>query len=132
MAFITNEKRQSLIKKINQSYGLKKALVLIEIVALIAFIIVTFLSLYKDWQWFEGDKLTTLGIGMMVAAAIIVVLGLISVILVFTLRSPKSVKKDMKTLESSALSGKRVYKTQTAGDVMRSRRRPEDDKKKKK
>ncbi|MCQ3908801.1 MAG: hypothetical protein MJ200_04700 [Mycoplasmoidaceae bacterium] len=47
MAFIKNTERQSLIKKINQSYALKKILLLVEIVALIGFIIVTFFSLMK-------------------------------------------------------------------------------------
>ena len=128
MAFIKETERRSLIKKINQSYGLKKFLLLIEIIALIGFIIVTFLSEMKikqgetNWAWFdESDKLTTLGIGMLVYAAIIAVLGIISVILVFTIKSPKNVIKTNKKLESSALSGKRVYKTQTAGEVMRSR-----------
>lgn len=136
MAFITNKKRQSLIKRINESYGLKKALVLIEIIALAAYIVVTFLSMYygKDnpnWEWIDNGELTTLGIGMVVAAAIIVVLGIISVILIFTIRSPKSIKKDIKTLESSALSGKKVSKNQTASEIMRARRTPEDKKKKK-
>lgn len=128
MAFIKNTERQSLIKKINQSYALKKILLLIEIIALIGFIVVTFLSeMYvkegnNKWAWFtDDDKLTSVGIGMLVYAIVIAILGITSVVLVFTIRSPKDVIKTNKKLESSALSGKRVYKTQTAGEVMRSR-----------
>lgn len=137
MAFISNEKREGLIRKINQSYGVKKAIVLIEIVALIAFIVLTFISLYKcntghdNWAWFKQASddentyvLTGLGIDMMVYAVLLGILGIISVVLVFTLKSPKTVKKDMKTLESSALSGKRIKRSESAGDIMRERRNP--------
>ena len=58
---------------------------------------------------------------MLVFAILIVALGVVCVVLVFTIKSPKNTIKLNKTLESSALSGKRVYKTQTAGEVMRSR-----------
>lgn len=133
MAFITNEKRESLIKRINASYTVKKLLMLIEIVLLITFIVLTFVSLYKTekdpeslWRWFDGDKLTGLGIGMLVYAIVIALLGGTSLVLIFTIRSPKSIKNDVKTLESSALSGKRIKKDETAGDVMRSRRNPEN------
>ncbi|XQP55070.1 MAG: hypothetical protein ACOQNV_02965 [Mycoplasmoidaceae bacterium] len=125
MAFIKNTERQSLIKKINKSYAFKKFLLLIEILALIGFIVVTFISWLQGWEWFskDGDKitLTNLGVGMLAYAIIIAILGIVSVILVFTIKSPKNVIKTNKKLESSALSGKRVYKSQTAGDVMRSR-----------
>lgn len=129
MAFIKETERKSLIKKINQSYGLKKFLLLIDIVALVAFVVMTFVSWYigskqgqQGWDWFNSDgSLTGLGLGMLIFAIIIVVLGIISVILVFTIRSPKNTIKMNKKLESSALSGKRVYKSQTAGEVMRSR-----------
>ena len=68
--------------------------------------------------------LLILGIGMTVYAVLLGILGIISVILVFTLKSPKTVKKEMKTLEGSALSGKRIKKSQSAGDIMRQRRNP--------
>lgn len=130
MAFITNEKREGLIKNVNQSYAWKKALVLLEIIFLIAFIVMAFISWNKayddpDWAWIGGDdKLTNLGIGMLVAGCIVCALGVVTVVVVFTLRSPKSIKKDIKTLESSALSGKKINKSESAGDVMRARRNP--------
>lgn len=132
MAFISNKKREGLIKNVNQSYGWKKALVLLEIILLIAFIVVAFVSWYKangnpesKWAWIGADdKLTSLGIGMLAAACIVCALGVATVVLVFTLRSPKSIKKDIKTLESSALSGKKIKKSESAGDVMRARRNP--------
>ncbi|XQP55952.1 MAG: hypothetical protein ACOQNY_00960 [Mycoplasmoidaceae bacterium] len=132
MAFITNEKREGLIKRINESYTVKKLLMSLEIVLLIAFIVLTFISIYETdrgvegWNWFEGDKLTGLGIGMLIYAIVIALLGGTSLVLIFTIRSPKSIKDDVKKLESSALSGKKIKKDETAGDVMRSRRNPEN------
>lgn len=137
MAFITNEKRESLISKVNQSYAVKKLIVLVEILALITFIVLTFVSLYNSnkngtWQWFQESlqegkdvySLTALGIGMTIYAVLLGILGIVSVVLVFTIKSPKTVKKEIKTLESSALSGKRIKKSETAGDIMRERRNP--------
>ena len=132
MAFISNEKREGLIKNVNQSYTWRKILVLVEIVLLIAFIVLVFLSWEKAhddpnsaWAWINNDnKLTTLGISMLIAACVITVLAVVTVVLIFTLRSPKSIKKDIKTLEGSALSGQRIKKNESAADVMRARRNP--------
>ncbi len=137
MAFISNVKREGLIKQVNQSYMIRKAVVLIEILALITFIVLTFISLYNSnkngtWEWFEKTieeekdtySLTGLGIGMTVYAVLLGLLGIVSVVLVFSLKSPKTVKKEIKTLEGSALSGKRIKRSQSAGDIMRQRRNP--------
>lgn len=128
MAFIKDTERANLIKQTNKSYAVKKLLLLVDIVGLVAFVIMVFLSWFMGtkqgqdgWAWFDGEKLTTLGIGMLVFAIIIAVLGIVCVVLVFTIKSPKNTIKLNKKLESSALSGKRVYKSQTAGEVMRSR-----------
>lgn len=67
---------------------------------------------------------------MLVLAAATVVLGVVCVVLVFTIRSPKGIKKDIKKLESSALSGVKIKKGQTAGEIMKSRRTPEKAKEK--
>lgn len=127
MAFIKDSERASLIKQTNKSYAVKKLLLLVDIVALVAFVVMVFVSWFlgtkgqEGYEWFDGEKLTTLGIGMLVFAIIIVALGIVCVVLVFTIKSPKNTIKLNKKLESSALSGKRVYKSQTAGEVMRSR-----------
>lgn len=138
MAFIKNTERAQLIKATNKSYWVKKLLLLIDIVALVAFVVLVFASWYlaregdNTWAWFdEKESLTPLGIGMLVFAILIVGLGVACVVLVFTIKSPKNTIKLNKKLESSALSGKRVYKTQTAGEVMRSRTTMKDKKKKK-
>ena len=137
MAFISNEKRENLIKNVNESYAWRKVLVLFEIILLIGFIVVSFISWYKAangdaaWKWINEDKkLTTLGIGMLAAGCVIAVFAIATVVLVFTLRSPKSIKKDIKTLESSALSGKRIKRSESAADVMRARRNPVNTKSK--
>lgn len=136
MAFIKNTERAELIKKTNKSYAVKKLLLLVDIVALLVFVVMVFVSWMlgtksEGWAWFDGDKLTTLGAGMLAFAIIIVALGIVCVVLVFTIKSPKKTIEMNKKLESSALSGKRVYKSQTAGEVMKARTTMKDDKKKK-
>lgn len=97
----------------------------------------TFLSLYFTrkggagadiWEWFkeEGEPakitgLTPMGIGMLVWAIVAAILALVSLILTWTLKSPKDTKAKMNKLESSALSGKRVKKSEIATEVTRSR-----------
>lgn len=128
MAFISNEKREDLIKKVNKGYGFRKFILLLDIILLTGFMIVAFLSWYwqGDWAWAKDGALTPFGQGMLGVAAFIVVLGLVSVILLFTIKSPRSVKEEIKTLESSPLAGKKIHKDETAGEVMRARRDPEN------
>lgn len=136
MAFIKNTEREGLIKKINKSYGFRKFLITIEIFLLVGFIVMTFLSFYFTqkggagadiWEWFKrdaDDKITGLapmGIGMLVWAIVAAILALVSLILTWTLKSPKDTKAKMNKLESSALSGKRVKKSEIATEVTRSR-----------
>ena len=136
MAFIKNTEREGLIKKINKSYGFRKFLITIEIFLLVGFIVMTFLSLYFTrkagteetvWSWFDTDDtgkitgLTGMGIGMLVWAIVAAILALVSLILTWTLKSPKDTKAKMNKLESSALSGKRVKKSEIATEVTRSR-----------
>lgn len=136
MAFIKQTEREQLIKNVNRSYAVKKVLLLVDIVALITFVVMTFVSFFlestaKDLSWFDASgALTGLGWGMLVLAAATVVLGVVCVVLVFTIRSPKGIKKDIKKLESSALSGVKIKKGQTAGEIMKSRRTPEKAKEK--
>lgn len=129
MAFIKNQERKSLIRKINQSYTLRKIVILLEIILLIGFIVISFVSWRNrgespnsPWAWFTDDKkLTTLGICMAALAAIIGFFGVISIILIFTIKSPKQVINVNKKLESSALSGKKISKKHNAIKVMKSR-----------
>lgn len=140
MAFIKDTERAQLIKATNKNYLVKKLLLLVDIVALVAFVVMVFVSWYMevkqgkaDWAWFtEEGGLTSLGIGMLIFACAVVALGVVCVVLVFTIKSPKNTIKLNKKLESSALSGKRVYKTQTAGEVMKSRTTMKSNKKDKK
>lgn len=134
MAFIKQTEREKLIKKTEQNYGLRKFLITAEIILLIGFIVVTFLSFFfsrqggeeaKIWEWFQEDDgkitgLTPMGIGMLIWAIIVAGLGIASLILTWTLRSPKTIKKTINKLNSSALSGKRT-KGKRAVDVARSR-----------
>jgi hypothetical protein len=58
----------------------------------------------------KADGLTAYGIVMAVITFISLVGGLISIILLFTMRSPRSVTKDVYKLTSSAIPGKRTTK----------------------
>lgn len=139
MAFIKNTERESLIKKVNKSYGFRKFLITAEIILLIGFIVMTFVSGYfwgkqgQEWAvWYDQttNKLQPLGIGMLVWACVIVVFGLVALILTWTLKSPKDVKKEINKLETSALSGKKVKRSQTATDVIKTRTTVKENKKK--
>ena len=131
MAFIANKTRESLIKRINKSYKFRKFLISIEIILLIGFIVMAFLSTYyqrqnpdtKTWSWFNSDtkKLTDMGWLMLAWAAVIAILGIIALILTWTLKSPSDVKKDINKLESSALSGKRIKRNETVSEIYKSR-----------
>lgn len=132
MAFIKQTEREKLIKKTEQNYGLRKFLITAEIALLLGFFVVSFLSFFfeakglKEWGWFEYDAgqvitgLTPLGIGMLAWAIVVAGLGIASLVLTWTLRSPKTIKKTINKLNSSALSGKRT-KGKRAVDVARSR-----------
>lgn len=134
MAFIRDIERKKLIRKTEQNYGLRKFLITGEITLLLGFIVMTFISFYKVrqdgqesiWQWFtydDGQKikgLTEMGIGMLVWAIVIVVFGIVSLVLTWLLKSPKTIKETISKLNSSALSGKRT-KGKRAVDVAKSR-----------
>jgi len=125
MAFITEKKRESLIKKINKSYGFRKFLMVIEMLALFAFIVVVFLQGTGTIKqaYMADNKLTGFGIGMLVWAIIMAILGLITMILILTLKSPKTVMKEVSHLESSARGGRRQSKSSAAAYKDRTRSR---------
>ncbi len=134
MPFIKKTEREKDVKTTEQTYGLRKLIISGEIILLIGFIVMTFLSIMKSnpedeaniWNWFkyniEGkpEALAPMGIGMLVWAIVVAVFGITSLILTWTLKSPKATKKTINKLNSSALSGKRT-KGKRAVDVTRSR-----------
>lgn len=133
MPYISNKKRESLIKKINKSYGFRKFLITFEIVLLIGFIIVAFVSFQKAaegnevWYWFnKPTDLTSgfkpLGYGMLAVAIVLIVLAIISLILVWTTKSPKAVQEEVNELEAAPLSGIKINKKDTAGETMEKRK----------
>ncbi len=154
MAYITNKKRNSLVKSINGSYALRKILILAVVILTLGFIAITIVSFWKwletgitvtggakdvlkaqieqPWSWFalasaswDDDPLTftlsPLGWCMAVWAAILLIGSLFSVILTFTMKSPQSVRKDVKTLESAALSGRKLTSKDISTHIMRER-----------
>lgn len=127
MAFISNEKRKSLIKETHSKYGFKKFLLLVEIVGLIAFIVTLFVCEHYDIKLFKGDdakvqELTNYGIGMLVYAVILAVLGVVSCVLIFTMKSPKTITKQNRILEGSAISGQKIHRIKnTPNQIVKSR-----------
>lgn len=155
MAYITNKKRNSLVKSINGSYTFRKILILITVILTLGFIAITVVSFWKwleagasvttgtprdvleaqinqGWSWFQlvGESwteeeltftLSPLGWGMVVWAAIILLGSVFSVILTFTMKSPKAVRKEVKTLESAALSGKKLTSKDISTHIMKER-----------
>lgn len=140
MAFIKDSERKKLIKKTEQKYGVRKFLITLELILLLGFMAIVFTSLYmteakhdETWQWItsiDPIKLTPLGIGIIVWAVVVVGLGIASLVLTWTLKSPKQIKENLNKLNSSALSGKRI-KGKKAVEVTRSRTtiKKEEDKK---
>lgn len=131
MAFIKDSERKALIKKTEQKYGARKFLITLELFLLLGFIAVTIVSAIKtaqgdeNWSWFLVEdgvikNLTMVGWIMLVVAAIVLGLGIASLILTWTLKSPSQIKANINKLNSSALSGKRI-KGKKAVEVTKSR-----------
>lgn len=127
MAFIKEKERNKQVKKINQKYGFRKFLVLVEILGLIAFIVVVILNslgYLKDGTplpYVKDGKLLPFGWIMTAAASVLIILGVISVVFIFTFQDPYKVKGRIAKLESSAISGKKINKEESASKQVKDR-----------
>ena len=127
MAFISNQERETLVKKTHKGYGGRKAFFFISIALTLAFIvlIVVFSFLgqknsdsWEDFKWLDDkDHITTEGAVFIAIASVLVVLDITSLILMLTVISPKAVNKTTNKLESSALSGVKIKYKRTLDKV---------------
>ncbi len=137
MAYISNKERDSLIKKTFNSYTARKIIIIFEVILLIAYIVMSFLSFYwwkKDidasvetkWAWFkDGDNFdfTLLGWIMLSAGIVAAILGIASIILIFTIKSPDKIRQVINKLDSSPLPGVKGRVSKRSSTHLKARRR---------
>lgn len=162
MPFISNRKRQSLIRNVNTKYTFRKICMVISFSLLIVFII-SVLSIALGWvlgfnkthseglteqqtwikmceHWWspfvisnpeaikQGQpiKISLSWISYVEIVLFIIALagGIASIVFAFTIKSPKDVKDDIKTLESSPLPGKSIKRLSPVEVVQQRRQIP--------
>lgn len=137
MAYISNKERDSLIKKTFDSYTARKIVIVFEVVLLIAYIVMSFLSFYwwkkevdegneTKWAWFKDGgnfDFTLVGWIMLIAGIVIVILGVASIILIFTIKSPDKIRQVINKLDSSPLPGVRGRVSKRSSSHLKARRR---------
>lgn len=120
MGFISNKERAKTSAKLYRGSGFRKFFILITLICCVACALLVLLGLLVDLGRIKDAgnislikhdddgkiSLTAYGIACAVITCFALVGGLISVILLFTMRSPRSVTKDVYKLTSSALPGK--------------------------
>lgn len=157
MAYLASKERESLIKKINKSYGFRKVLISLTVLALIAFIAVTVVSFFQwvktgievanntdipreeiiihqcadcSMSWLHVSEvsgnnatitLSNFGIGMVIWAGVIVLMGILSVILTFTVKSPSKITEEVVELASTPVAGKKLKAHPDIGEVVKER-----------
>jgi len=129
MAFIKQKEREKQVKKINQKYGFRKFLILAEILLIILWFVVLLcfelkVGDMKNWHIIGTDnKLTKFGWMVVVGAFIIVALGVICIVFVFTFADPYKTKNRIAKLQSSAISGKKINKEESVSKQIKDRAR---------
>ena len=122
MPFISNAERERLIEKLQRTSGGRKFIIILTIILFTAFTTLISLSLvlsasiHENDAWYaiikstEGNKidLTPFGWAMFVVAVLAIVLGLYSIIILFTMKSSKKVYQEASALASTPLSGRRT------------------------
>jgi hypothetical protein len=122
MAFISNKERAKVSSKLYRGAGFRKFFILVSLICGVLCTLMVLLGLlvalgkvdsynFSLIHTVNGKlQLTTYGIVVTVVAGIALVGGIISFILLLTMRSPKSITKDVYKLTSSALPGKKTTK----------------------
>ena len=132
MAYISNKERDALVKKTFNSYTFRKLIIIFEVALLFSYIVLTFLSFYfttknndSSWEWIkEKDGLfTSLGWGMFFVGLVVICLGIVSIVLVFTIKSPDKIRKVINKLDSSPLPGKKGKVSKLSSSQLKARRR---------
>lgn len=127
MAFIKEKDREKQIKKINKKYGFRKFLLLVEIIGLVAFFAVYvlnelgYLNGGTPFKYLVDKQLTPFGWAMFISAAILIILGIVSVVFIFTFEDPYKVKNRVSKLQSSAIGGKKINKSESHSKQVKER-----------
>ena len=122
MPFISNTERERRIEKLQRTSGGRKFIIILTIILFTAFTTLISLSLVlsasigENNAWYaiiksiDGNKidLTPFGWAMFVVAVLAIVLGLYSIIILFTMKSSKKVYQEASALASTPLSGRRT------------------------
>ena len=122
MPFISNTERERRIEKLQRTSGGRKFIIILTIILFTAFTTLITLSLVlsasiqENNAWYTIIKsinqnkidLTPFGWAMFVVAVLAIVLGLYSIIILFTMKSSKKVYQEASALASTPLSGRRT------------------------
>ena len=122
MPFISNAERERRIEKLQRTSGGRKFIIILTIILFTAFTTLISLSLVLSASIHENDAwyaiiksidqnridLTPFGWAMFVVAVLAIVLGLYSIIILFTMKSSKKVYQEASALASTPLSGRRT------------------------
>lgn len=135
MAYMSKEERRDLTKDVHKTYGWRKFLIFFDVVLLIAFTVLTFVSFYKadkdpdsfwnffkvgeDWESVKG--LSTWGIIMLIVAIVLVLMSVAIIVLTFSMHSPRKVTEQVLKLEAAPLTGRKTSKNASKGEINRER-----------
>lgn len=133
MAYMSKQERQDKTEDIHQTYALRKFLIFLDIVLLIGFIVLTFVSTYlskehPEWSFWKGDDewqhiqdLSVFGIIMLIYAIVIALLSIWVVVLTFGMHSPKKTTQTVLELEATPIAGKKKAESKSASQINEER-----------
>jgi len=128
MAFIKQKDREKQVKKINQKYGFRKFLVLIDLVLAIVLVVLIFLNAYglladnhEPLAGYNENGLTWWGWLVITWINVVIILGIIAIIFIFTFEDPNKTKARIAKLQSSAISGKKINKKESVSKQVKDR-----------
>lgn len=139
MPFISNKTRSKLVNKVSRYTAGRKVFLVTTVVLCVAYLIVLLISLFiaasvKDnqmgkWQdWLllkvvetDEDIITPLGWVMLVTGIVCLVSLALSLVIVFSIPSPNSVKQSINTLASSPYARVKIQKSKTPTKVVKER-----------
>ncbi|XQP55860.1 MAG: hypothetical protein ACOQNY_00470 [Mycoplasmoidaceae bacterium] len=135
MAYMSKQERQDKTEDIHQTYALRKFLIFLDIILLIGFIVLTFVSTYlsdvvglTEWSFWKGDDqwkhiqdLSVFGIIMLIYAIVIALLSIWVIVLTFGMHSPKKTTQTVLELEATPIAGRKKAESKSASQINEER-----------